>query len=1237
MNKIIKWAGLLFLPIFIFILALFLNKVTVGYFIVQKVAQFYAGKADIILEIGRISGNLFSETTVTRLSVRPGDGQPQAYHFKAPSITCTYNLWDLKEGYELFLEGLSCRVDTPEFIQDFSISIHEEEAETELKTFLLPAVLPRLDLDNGSIILTNPEWDVEIRRIKGRLQSSAAVFHELQLAAEDFRFSQQGEIKINTSFRASLNYSAAKLSIDSLKVGEDKISLMGIVDLARMGDGHVGFGADLEFAGSLMNIAGSLDNKLLNVQVTTQDFDIGELQQRLGGTGWDVAGKIKAETKLTVDLETLEKINGSFVVDVLHGRLHGVDIEAVSAAGSFDDQTFHISAAEARTPGNHVLFKDVSAPMPLLQEGEIVSILGHSNAQFSADIADIGTLLQLAGIKENYLPEAVRPESLTIQGHLEKGLLFLDEAGAAAVDFSLVADRATIPIPATPEAFETMPIDLSARLESSNLKGLVGHFGDILLNGKASLDISIGGMIREPKAKINLIGEDLTFHEIQLGRLSLQGDVRLMQEKLGKIQSIEFEITEMVQENGTGMLSLLSPVTGAWQGETLAMSAAFQLDGKGEILTKISRSPGKEIVLEISTRSLDSDGWLGEYIDKQYFFRGADIEAVLQGLYEETQLQVSGIIREAGATGIPFPLTGSFALQYSPKGVEISEFTWTSLERNQLTMKGFLPYDPMAEEPFIDNELSLKGHIDFPALEDVAVFLEPWGIGRGSVAIDMDVSGTWNEPEGHIHFQADGLEPPRRIRSYMDSPANISFDMAALGGAIVLQAATLESEQYSARATGSWRHGISVRQLLQRRKAELKGMIGADVTVEFKDLNFLRQHLSWLRRFEGDMRGEVNVSGPINSPVIKGGFSLKDGEMSHTFNFPMLSAINLQGEFDEDSITIHKMQSEAGGSPVNLNGRISRKAEAVEVSLHVDGRNVLLFRNNDMRIRGDVQLDVSGPLERLMITGTTGLTSGYYTRNIDFIGMIGSSAAPVSEGVGLLFSFRDPPLKDARLDIKITTIEPFRIRNNLIRGALRPELSLRGTGELPFLVGAVYIDPSRVILPSGRLQVQSGLLRFLEGEPDRPQLDLVAQSRILGYDINLVTQGPLDDPVITLSSNPALPNEDLLLLLLTGQPPRRDVAGGAQSRGATNVMVYLGRDFLNQWLEDESGATDESILDRFELDFGRDVTKSGEQTIESSFRLSEYTAGTGRILYLAGEKDKYDAYNYGLRVVFRFE
>ena len=202
---------------------------------------------------------------------------------------------------------------------------------------------------------------------------------------------------------------------------------------------------------------------------------------------------------------------------------------------------------------------------------------------------------------------------------------------------------------------------------------------------------------------------------------------------------------------------------------------------------------------------------------------------------------------------------------------------------------------------------------------------------------------------------------------------------------------------------------------------------------------------------------------------------------------------------------------------------------------------------------------------------------------------------------------------------------------------MRPELSLKGTGELPFLIGRIYIDPSRVLLPSGRLQIQSGLLSFLAGKPDRPQLDLLAQSKVLGYDINVVTRGPLDDPVITLSSSPSLPNDDLLLLLLTGQPPKQDLAGDTKISAATNVMVYLGRDFLGKWLEDESGVSDESIFDRFELDYGRGATKSGDQTAEGTFRLSELKTGKRKIYYLSAEKDKYDAYNYGLKLVFRFD
>ena len=122
MKRFLKWAGYLLVFITTLMIAGFLAWDSVSYFVAGKAAQFYASKADIVLDIGRVSGRPFSETTVENISVRPAEEKVQGYHFKSQSITCTYNLWDLKKGYEFFLQGLSCRADSPVFVHDFSIT-----------------------------------------------------------------------------------------------------------------------------------------------------------------------------------------------------------------------------------------------------------------------------------------------------------------------------------------------------------------------------------------------------------------------------------------------------------------------------------------------------------------------------------------------------------------------------------------------------------------------------------------------------------------------------------------------------------------------------------------------------------------------------------------------------------------------------------------------------------------------------------------------------------------------------------------------------------------------------------------------------------------------------------------------------------------------------------------------------------------------------------------------------------
>ena len=75
---------------------------------------------------------------------------------------------------------------------------------------------------------------------------------------------------------------------------------------------------------------------------------------------------------------------------------------------------------------------------------------------------------------------------------------------------------------------------------------------------------------------------------------------------------------------------------------------------------------------------------------------------------------------------------------------------------------------------------------------------------------------------------------------------------------------------------------------------------------------------------------------------------------------------------------------------------------------------------------------------------------------------------------------------------------------------------------------------------------------------------------------------------------------------------------------------------LARWFRDENGSTNESILDRFEAEMGRDITQGGEETLEARFRLLQGVFQDKDVLYITGERDVYDFYNAGVRIVFRF-
>jgi len=84
------------------------------------------------------------------------------------------------------------------------------------------------------------------------------------------------------------------------------------------------------------------------------------------------------------------------------------------------------------------------------------------------------------------------------------------------------------------------------------------------------------------------------------------------------------------------------------------------------------------------------------------------------------------------------------------------------------------------------------------------------------------------------------------------------------------------------------------------------------------------------------------------------------------------------------------------------------------------------------------------------------------------------------------------------------------------------------------------------------------------------------------------------------------------------------------------VAVFLGRDLISQLFGGDSEEAEEFILDRFDVEIGRQVSQRGEETIQAQFRIADNVLGKRDSVYLTGERDAFDYFNTGVKIVFRF-
>lgn len=415
------------------------------------------------------------------------------------------------------------------------------------------------------------------------------------------------------------------------------------------------------------------------------------------------------------------------------------------------------------------------------------------------------------------------------------------------------------------------------------------------------------------------------------------------------------------------------------------------------------------------------------------------------------------------------------------------------------------------------------------------------------------------------------------------------------------------------------------------------GRLAASLRARAADLRALGMLFGDEPPIAGRLTAALSVAGTGEEAEVQA-----DGRLEPGGGLPPVEAVRLRARWSGGALRVDSCEGRLGGSAFRLSGRLDRARdlpEAGEIDLRLTGGHLLLYRTEETLLRGDVELRLNGPAARPALSGRVILTEGRYEGGLPALDGMRRMLARSTGGPRRLelFSLRQRPWRDMALAVDVSAAAPVQLATPAVRIGARPALHIAGTGETPFLDGRVDFDPGTLHLPGGRLEVHGAVLRFQGPDPDRPALEAVGRGRLQGYEVTAVAEGPFDEPRVTLSSYPVLANDELVLLVLTGQNPRAARSNDPESSRGLTAAVALGKDLLARFGGPGGGAeTTQSVLDRFDVEVGRGVTRTGDETVHVLYRVAADVLQPGDAIFLAGEKDVFGYYNGGVRIVFRF-
>lgn len=205
-------------------------------------------------------------------------------------------------------------------------------------------------------------------------------------------------------------------------------------------------------------------------------------------------------------------------------------------------------------------------------------------------------------------------------------------------------------------------------------------------------------------------------------------------------------------------------------------------------------------------------------------------------------------------------------------------------------------------------------------------------------------------------------------------------------------------------------------------------------------------------------------------------------------------------------------------------------------SMQLEGDRLLVADNPDFRILASPDLTLTAGADGFLFTGEVLLPQARISPR-DLTTTVTTS--PDERVIGAETEVTGPStLQRVRSRVRMALGDDVRVDSLGLRARLGGEVTVTtAPGDVPRGNGAIHVIEGEYRAFGQMVRITRGVLSYNNSPLTDPTIDLVAQREIVAEDIVITVnvRGQLDNPFVTLSSEPAMSSNEALSYLITGR------------------------------------------------------------------------------------------------------